>query len=142
MLIRFGGKMTNRYDVSISDRIIAGLTYITSGWVGFIYAIILFFMKKKLSPFLRYNIMQAILIAFTYYVLCLVFGLIFGLLSHIPIVQILVSWIQLLFNRPMILQYSLIQAIVLGLFIYMAIVSFCGKYPRVPFFSKIIEHGF
>ena len=133
--------MTNRYHVSVSDRAIAFLSYVSAGWVGFIYAIIFFFLKRKLSPFLRYNILQAIFIAFAYYVISLVFGLVFSLLSHIPIIQILVSWMQLIFNRPIFFQYSLIQVVVLGLFIYMALVSLGGKYPRIPYISNIIERN-
>lgn len=132
----------NKYSVSLSNRLVAMVTYLTAGWFGFFYAIVFFLLKKKLSPFLRYNILQAIFIAFVYFVLCMVLGLICSLLSHIPFVQIIVSWFQLLFNRPVFFQYSLVQLFICGLFLYMALISLMGRYPRVYWVSNIIERSF
>ncbi len=133
--------MSNKYSVTLTDKIVSMFTYLTVGWVGFIYAIIMFFLKRKMSHFLRYNIMQSILISFTYFVLCMVLGLICNILSHIPIIQIIVSWIQLIFNRPVFFGWSIIQTFVNLLFIYMALVSFNGKYPRIYGFSELIERS-
>lgn len=131
--------MTNKYLVPFKDRIIASLSYLTVGWVGFIYVVVLFFLKKKLSHFLTYNIMQSVLIAFIYYVLCMVIGFVFNVLSHIPFVQILVSWVQLIFNRPVFFNYSLVQVVVFSLFIYMAFVTLRGRYPRIYGISRLID---
>ena len=125
--------------VSIGDRIISVISYVTAGWVGLIYMVILYFMKKPASLFLRYNIFQSIFISFFYFILCMIFGFISNILFQIPLINALVSWFILLFNRPIIFEYSAIQALVTGLFIYMSVVALLGKMPRVYWVSRIID---
>ena len=125
--------------VSTGDRIISVISYVTAGWVGLIYMVILYFMKKPASLFLRYNIFQSIFISFFYFLLCMIFGFISNILLQIPLINALVSWFILLFNRPIIFEYSAIQALVTGLFIYMSVVALLGKMPRVYWVSRIID---
>ena len=125
--------------VSIGDRIISVRSYVTAGWVGLIYMVILHFMNKPASLFLRYNIFQSIFISFFYFLLCMIFGFISNILLQIPLINALVSWFILLFNRPVIFEYSAIQSFVMGLFIYMSVVALLGKMPRVYWVSKIID---
>ena len=103
--------------VSIGDRIISVISYVTAGWVGLIYMVILYFVRKPASLFLRYNIFQSIFISFFYFLLCMIFGFISNILLQIPLINALVSWFILLFNRPVIFEYSAIQSFVMGLFI-------------------------
>ena len=125
--------------VSIGDRIISVISYVTAGWVGLIYMVILYFVRKPASLLLRYNIFQSIFISFFYFLLCMIFGFISNILLQIPLINALVSWFILLFNRPVIFEYSAIQAFVMGLFIYMSVVALLGKMPRVYWVSKIID---
>ena len=125
--------------VSIGDRIISVISYVTAGWVGLIYMVILYFMNKPASLFLRYNIFQSIFISFFYFLLCMIFGFISNILLQIPLINALVSWFILLFNRPVIFEYSAIQTLVMGLFIYMSVMALMGKMPRVYWVSKIID---
>lgn len=125
--------------VSIGDRIISVISYVTAGWFGLIYMVILYFVRKPASLFLRYNIFQSIFISFFYFLLCMIFGFISNILLQIPLINALVSWFILLFNRPVIFEYSAIQAFVMGLFIYMSVVALLGKMPRVYWVSKIID---
>lgn len=125
--------------VSIGDRIISVISYVTAGWVGLIYMVILYFVRKPASLFLRYNIFQSIFISFFYFLLCMIFGFISNILLQIPLINALVSWFILLFNRPIIFEYSAIQSFVMGLFIYMSVVALLGKMPRVYWVSKIID---
>lgn len=125
--------------VSIGDRIISVISYVTAGWVGLIYMVILYFVGKPASLFLRYNIFQSIFISFFYFLLCMIFGFISNILLQIPLINALVSWFILLFNRPVIFEYSAIQALVTGLFIYMSVVALLGKMPRVYWVSRIID---
>ncbi len=124
---------------SIGDRIISVASYVTAGWVGLIYMVILYFMKKPASLFLRYNIFQSIFISFFYFLLCMILGFVSNILLQIPLINALVSWFILLFNRPIIFEYSAIQSLVIGLFIYMSVVALLGKMPRVYWVSKIID---
>ena len=125
--------------VSIGDRIISVISYVTAGWVGLIYIVILYFVGKPASLFLRYNIFQSIFISFFYFLLCMIFGFISNILLQIPLINALVSWFILLFNRPVIFEYSAIQSFVMGLFIYMTVMALMGKFPRVYWVSKIID---
>ncbi len=125
--------------VSIGDRIISVISYVTAGWVGLIYMVILYFVGKPASLFLRYNIFQSIFISFFYFLLCMIFGFISNILLQIPLINALVSWFILLFNRPVIFEYSAIQSFVMGLFIYMTVMALMGKMPRVYWVSKIID---
>lgn len=125
--------------VSIGDRIISVISYVTAGWVGLIYMVILYFMNKSASLFLRYNIFQSIFISFFYFLLCMIFGFISNILLQIPLINALVSWFILLFNRPVIFEYSAIQSFVMGLFIYMSVMALMGKFPRVYWVSRIID---
>lgn len=125
--------------VSIGDRIISVISYVTAGWVGLIYMVILYFMNKPASLFLRYNIFQSIFISFFYFLLCMIFGFISNILLQIPLINALVSWFILLFNRPVIFEYSAIQSFVMGLFIYMSVMALMGKMPRVYWVSRIVD---
>lgn len=125
--------------VSIGDRIISVISYVTAGWVGLIYMVILYFVGKPASLFLRYNIFQSIFISFFYFLLCMIFGFISNILLQIPLINALVSWFILLFNRPVIFEYSAIQSFVMGLFIYMTVMALMGKIPRVYWVSRIID---
>lgn len=125
--------------VKVSDRIISFLTYISAGWIGFIYCIILYIGKKNPSHFLRYNVFQSIFISLLYFVLASIIGFVSNLLLHIPILNTIVSWFILLLNKPVFLQYSIIQIATLILIFYLSILSLLGKYPRIFWISKIID---
>lgn len=126
--------------VSIGDRIISVISYVTAGWVGLIYMVILYFVGKPASLFLRYNIFQSIFISFFYFLFSYIFEFIFkNIVSHIPFINALVSWISFLFNMPLIFEYSAWQTIVNGLVIYMSIMALMGKFPRVYWVSRIID---
>ncbi len=134
--------MTNRYNVSLSERIISVISYVTMGFFGFLYVIYLFFAKKKLSYFLKYNISQAVFISFLFFVISMVLGLLLSILSHIPIIQLVVSWLYVLFNKSVIYKYSIIQIFMFCLSGYMAVFSGLGKYPKVFWVSKTISESF
>ena len=67
------------------ERIVAALTYLTMGMVGFIWLIIGLFTKARLKPFLQYHIFQSIFISLGFAVLSILIGWISNLLSFIPI---------------------------------------------------------
>ena len=131
--------MTDR--VSISDRIFSALSYVSMGWIGFLYCIFLIFNKKRISYFLKFNVFQTVFMSILFFILSVVFGYTFKLLSMVPFVQIIISWIQLLLFKPMIFQYSLLQAFLLGIIGYGFIYSILGKFPRIYWISKIIDYN-
>ncbi len=124
--------------ISFIDRLVSCLSYLTAGWAGLIYCVVLFFRKKTLSRFLRYNIFQSIFFSLFYFVLCAVLGFVCDLLLHVPLLNYLISQLYLIFNKPVFFAYSIIQVFVMGLFVYMAVFSLLGKYPRVYWVSSRI----
>ena len=127
--------------ITVSDRIVSLLSYITAGWAGLIYLVIIYFRKKHPSHFLRYNVFQSIFISFFYFVLCMVIGFIANLLLAVPFINSVISWFILIFNRPLVFEFSIIQIFMICLFAYMSLFALVGKYPRVYWVSKIIDHS-
>ena len=127
-----------RDSIGISDRIISFLSYITAGWGGMIVLVVMYFRKKTPSHFLRYNAMQSIFISLLYFIIAMGLGLILKFLSYIPFINYLVAQIAFFFNRPLLLDYSLIQLFTTCLIAYLAISSLLGIYPRVYWISKNI----
>lgn len=133
--------MPKQSTIRLSDRLVSLLTYLTVGWAGLIYCIILFIQKKTPSHFLRYNVFQSIFVSLLYFVLCMVLGFVSNLLLNIPFINSIISWFILIFNRPVLFDYSIVQIFVIGLLLYMSIVSLFGKYPRIYWVSKIIDNA-
>ena len=123
------------------ERIVAGLSYLTMGFAGFIWLIIGLIRRSNLTKFLQYHIFQSIFISIGYVLLCLIFGFILNMLSMIPILNIVAAQIALFFNMPLIFGYSIIQTAIYILLFYLAITSFMGLYGRVPFISDIIDRN-
>ena len=127
-----------RDSIGIFDRLISFLSYITAGWGGMIVLVVMYFRKKTPSHFLRYNAMQSIFISLLYFIIAMGLGLILKFLSYIPFINYLVAQIAFFFNRPLLLDYSLIQLFTTCLIAYLAISSLFGIYPRVYWISKNI----
>lgn len=127
-----------RDSIGIFDRIISFLSYITAGWGGMIVLVVMYFRKKTPAHFLRYNAMQSIFISLLYFIIAMGLGLILKFLSYIPFINYLVAQIAFFFNRPLLLDYSLIQLFTTCLIAYLAISSLLGIYPRVYWISKNI----
>ena len=133
--------MRRRRSVGIVDRLVSFLSYISAGWFGMIYCIVLFVGKKMPSMFVRYNVFQSIFISLLYFVLSFGFGLLLKFLSYIPFLNYIVATITFQFNRPVFFDYSFIQTFMIGLTIYMAVISILGRRPRVFWVSKIIDNA-
>lgn len=123
------------------ERIIAALTYLTMGMVGFIWLIAGLFTKARLKPFLQYHIFQSIFIALGFTVLSIFIGWLSNLLSFIPIINRLVAQITFLLNMPLMFDYSLLQAVIYAILIYLAVTAFMGKYSYIPWVSDIIDQN-
>lgn len=123
------------------ERIIASLSYMTMGMVGFIWLIIGLFTKASLKPFLKYHIFQSIFISLGFAVLSIFVGWISNILSFIPFINKLVAQINFLLNMPLIFDYSILQTVIYVFLIYLAITSFVGKFSYIPWISDIIDQN-
>ena len=123
------------------EKIVAGFSYLTMGMVGFIWLIIGLFTKARLRSFLQYHIFQSIFISLAFTVISLFISWLSNLLSIIPLINKIVAQITFLLNMPLIFNYSLIQAVVYGFVIYLAVTAFMGKYSYIPWVSDIIDQN-
>lgn len=130
-----------REEPELVERIIAPLSYLTMGMVGFVWLIIGLFTKARLKPFLQYHIFQSIFIALAFTIIAMLIGWLSNILSVIPIINKIVAQITFLLNMPIIFGYSFIQAVLYLFLFYLAIQAYRGKYSYVPWVSEIIDHN-
>lgn len=123
------------------ERIVAGLTYLTMGMVGFIWLIIGLFTKARLKPFLQYHIFQSIFISLGVAVLSIFVGFLSNILSVIPFVNKVVAQINFLLNMPLIFDYSILQTVIYVFLAYLAVTAFMGKFSYIPWVSDIIDQN-
>lgn len=123
------------------ERIVAALSYITMGFAGFIWLILGLFTRAQLRPFMQYHIFQSIFIAIAYFLLSMILGFLLNILSFIPLINKLVAQLTFFFNTPIFGPYSLIQAVVYAIILYLAFTSFMGQYSRIPYISDIIDQN-
>jgi hypothetical protein len=121
------------------EKIIASLSYITMGFVGFMWLLIGIFTKNNLRPYLKYHIFQSIFISIAYFLVSAFLGLIMNILSIIPLVNQLVLQFTFYLNAPILLGFSVIQAMIYAVIFYLVITSFQGKFSYLPWISEIIK---
>lgn len=123
------------------ERIVSALSYLTVGFVGFIWLIIGLLRRTRLTPFLQYHIFQSIFISIGYVLLTMLIGIILNLLSVIPLINVLAAQIAFWINSPFIFGFSILQTAIYLLLFYLAGTSLMGKFSYVPFISEIIEQN-
>lgn len=121
------------------EKVIASLSYITMGLVGFIWLLIGIFTKNNLRPYLKYHVFQSIFISIAYFLASALLGLIMSILSVIPLVNQLVLQITFYFNAPFIVGFSVIQLAVYAVIAYLVVTCWQGKLSYLPFISEIID---
>ncbi len=123
------------------ERLIAALSYLTMGMVGFVWLIIGLFTNARLKPFLQYHIFQSIFISLGFAVLSILVGWVSNLLSVIPFINKIVAQINFLLNMPLIFDYSLLQTVIYAFLAYLAVTSFMGRFSYIPWVSDIIDQN-
>ena len=120
------------------DRVVASLSYITMGMVGFVWLIVCLFTNAKLKPFLQYHIFQSIFISLGFTVLSLFIGFLSNILSVMPFINRLVAPIAFLLNMRLLFDYSLMQVVIYAFIFYLAITSLLGQFSYIPWVSDVI----
>ncbi len=119
------------------ERILSFATYLTAGGVGFVWLIIAAFLKKHVTKFLMYHIMQSIFISIAFFLIVTLFNLVAIVIYKIPIINI----IPYLLNAPIsfLFNLSIIQVCTTSVILYLAITSGMGYYSYLPWVSDIIK---
>lgn len=121
------------------EKLVSALSYLTMGFVGFIYLIIVILTKRTLKPFLKYHIFQSIFISIGYYLLTIFIGLVCNILLFIPLINKITTMILYYTTINIIFGCSIIGLFVYAVLFYLVITSFQGKYSYIPWVSDIIK---
>ena len=122
-----------------TEKLVSALSYLTMGFVGFIYLVIVILTKKNLKPFLKYHIFQSIFISIGYYLLTIFIGLVCNILLFIPLINKITTMILYYTTINIIFGCSIIGLFVYAVLFYLVITSFQGKYSYIPWVSDIIK---
>ena len=119
------------------ERILSAATYLTAGGAGFVWLIIAAFMRKQVTTFLMYHIMQSIFLSIAYFLISILGELVFVILYKVP----LINTLPYLLNMPIpfVLELSIIQIFTTTIILYLAITSALGYYSYLPYVSDIIK---
>lgn len=134
--------MTSQENVSIFDRVISGLSYLTAGLVGVVYLIIIAIRYRTPSRFVMFHIFQSVFLYLCYIIFNWVFWFVVGIFDHIPFLNRLVRQILFLFNMPVLFGYSICQCVLYGTIIYLAVFAFMGLYSYLPWITDVIKSNF
>ena len=121
------------------EKLVSALSYLTMGFVGFIYLVIVILTKKNLKPFLKYHIFQSIFISIGCYLLTIFIGLVCNILLFIPLINKITTMILYYTTINIIFGCSIIGLFVYAVLFYLVITSFQGKYSYIPWVSDIIK---
>ncbi len=119
------------------ERIVSAASYLTAGGAGFVWLIIAALMKKHVTQFLLYHILQSIFLSIAYFLLATFAELIYVILYRIPIINAIPYFINM--PIPFLYGLSAVQAITTAIILYLAITAGMGKYSYFPWVSEIIN---
>lgn len=127
-------------EVSTSDKVLSGLSCLTSGLIGFIWLIVAHIKGYRISTFGKFYALQSILVFFAFYVISLVLSIFMGILGILPFIgPFFVNIFYAIADKPVLFGYSLASLFVGGVALYMGIFAFAGWYARIPFISNNIR---
>ena len=125
-----------------ADRTVSALTYLSAGIVGVIWMVICTVKRSYPSRFVMFHVMQSIFLSLCYIIINYLFWMIVNLLSHIPYLNRLIRQIIYIFNMPAMFGYSIMQCLIYGTIIYLAVFAAMGLYSYLPVVSNIIKSNF
>ena len=119
------------------ERIISAASYLTAGFAGFIWLIIAAILRKRVTPFLMYHILQSIFLSILYFLLVTFAELIYVILYRIPLINAIPYFINM--PLPFLFNLSIVQTLTTAIILYLAITSAMGMYSYLPWVSDIIN---
>ena len=135
--MNYGNTQTN---LTYGDRIISALSYLTGGFVGFIWIILSYISKKNLKSFVRFHAYQSIFISILCYLCTTIIGILLAFLKIIPFIGTLVlALVFYIAQMPVILGYSLLSMVIGGIILYLVITSLMGRFSELPWISDTVK---
>lgn len=126
-----------------SDRLISILAYFTFGIFSIIWIIFANLTKKTITPYLSFNLYQAIFVSIVLAVISLIYSIAINLLSVVPFIGKFASWIDIAINQtPLYFTFTITGLLTTLIIIYLSFFCLIGKKPYIPFVSDIIKSNF
>ena len=119
------------------ERLLSTATYLTAGGVGFVWLIVTAGLKKRVTQFALYHIMQYIFISILFYLISVFAELIYVILYKIPFVNEIPYFLNM--PIPYLFGLSIIQTFTTVVILYLAITAGMGYYSYLPWVSNIIK---
>ena len=129
--------------ISFRDRLISILAYFTFGMFSLIWIIFANLTKKRIEPFLAFNLYQAIFISIILFIFGYLYNISINLMSPIPFVGDFVRAFNLFFNEtPLYLGFTLSGFIITLFVVCLSFMCLMGKKPNIPLISDIVRDNF
>jgi len=126
--------------ISIEDRVVSGLSFLSYGLIGFIWIIVSHIRGKSLSSFARFHIFQSIMFFIGVYVITLILNIFLGFVQIMPFIgSIVANIVYYTSEYPLVLDLPLTTFLVQAVAVYMAVFSFLGKYAELPKLSDYVR---
>lgn len=123
------------------EKIIAILSYLTGGFIGFLWIIIAVLTKNNLRLFLRYHVYQSIFLSLVFFIFSIFLRQLSYLLSYIPIIKNFVGQIQYFLSVGVIYHYSIIDIFILLVILSLIIGVLRNQYSYIPWVSDVIKYN-
>ena len=134
------GFSSNREYIAPGEKLICALSYLTMGFVGFIWFIITFVIGRRPNYFVRYHIFQSVFISILLYLFNLVISILLGIIRIIPFIgDIVQNIVYYLAVFPIVLGVSVVQFGLIVLILYLTVTTLMGKYTQIPWVSEHIK---
>jgi len=127
--------------LTVGDKIISALSYLTAGMIGFIWIMISQVSKKSLKPFVKYHAYQSIFISIIYYIFSILIGIILAFLKIIPFVGgFALAIVFYLAQWPVFFGFSILHSAMLLILFYLIYSALIGKYAELPWVSDNVKN--
>lgn len=130
-------------NISLTDKIVSVLTYYTFGIFGLIWLVYAYLAKKSINSFCIFNIYQSIFVSVVLYIISLLWGIAIGFISVVPLIGKFMVSLDIFINQtPMYFSFTLSGFVLMVFLSYLAVLSFLGKKPFIPYVSNMIRSNF
>ena len=129
--------------VSLTDRVVSVLAYITCGIFSLIWLIFTNLTHRSITPFVSFNLYQAIFFSVILAAISYLYTIAINILAAIPFLKSIVQAIDVFINQtPMYFSFTVSGLIITVILLYLSVLSLVGKRPYLPFISDMINTNF
>lgn len=129
--------------ISLTDRLVSALAYCTFGFFSIIWIIYANITNKRISPFLQFNLYQAIFLSVVLFIFSILYEIAVGFVGLLPFVGKYITSLNIFINAtPIFFGFTITSLLVFVLCIFLSVASIFGIRPRIPLISNIVTANF